>query len=91
MDENTDIRFIPEFFLFYGKLHKINRADRARALAGIDRYERRHYLKLSPVLLELVFGEAVNQFKPIALAQRKSACRCHQIAFAVQLERFRPC
>lgn len=32
--KNTDIRFILSF-LFYGKLHKINRADRARALAGI--------------------------------------------------------
>ena len=30
--KNTDIRFILSF-LFYGKLHKINRADRARALA----------------------------------------------------------
>lgn len=32
--KNTDIRFILSF-LFYGELHKINRADRARALAGI--------------------------------------------------------
>lgn len=33
--KNTDIRFILSF-LFYGKLHKkTNRADRARALAGI--------------------------------------------------------
>ena len=86
--KNTDIRFILSF-LFYGKLHKNQPYGPSAGFGGNFDRCRRHYLKLSPYHpLELVFGEAVNQLKPIALAQRKVHAVCHQDAFAVQLERF---
>ena len=66
--KNTDIRFILSF-LFYGKLHKNQLCEPSAGFGGKADRCRRHYPKLSPYHpLELVFGEAVNQFKPIALA-----------------------
>lgn len=81
--KNTDIRFILSF-LFYGELQKNQPCGPSTGFGRNADRCRRHYLKLSPYHpLELVFGEAVNQLKPIALAQRKVHAVCHQDAFTV--------
>lgn len=89
MDEKYRYPLYPEFSVLWKTAQKNQPCGPSTGFGRNSDRCRRHYLKLSPYHpLELVFGEAVNQFKPIALAQRKVHAVCHQDAFAVQLERF---